>query len=390
MSFFDTTPTGRLLNCFAGNLDRLDQLLRVVMEEFLLLFLGVVLNLLMAAVLSLYILLVGVLMAILCITYYVNFKRAIDVFKSLEVYHQSPLVSHILTSLRGLSSTPVYGKTEDSVKEFENPIDIQSSYLLMFLSSTRWVALRLELMTNMVTLVVALFVTFGTSSVPYSYKAMVINLILQLAGNLQATARMCLEVEAHFTVAERILQYMQLCAPEAPLHIEGNSCPRGWPRHGDITFQDYQMRHRENTPFILRGISPTIRGREVVGIVGRTGSALLGDLAQFHSLPLFALFKPSVQRHSPRPRPALEHPRSRLLQGSPPWRWRCTAWWSPRRAGFSSTAWTSVASAWRTCGPSSPSSLKILSCSQEPPGSTRTLSTATWMSSSGRPWRRLS
>lgn len=38
-------------------------------------------------------------------------------FKSLEVYHQSPLVSHILTSLRGLSSTPVYGKTEDSVKE---------------------------------------------------------------------------------------------------------------------------------------------------------------------------------------------------------------------------------------------------------------------------------
>lgn len=71
MSFFDTTPTGRLLNCFAGNLDRLDQLLRVVMEEFLLLFLGVVLNLLMAAVLSLYILLVGVLMAILCITYYV-------------------------------------------------------------------------------------------------------------------------------------------------------------------------------------------------------------------------------------------------------------------------------------------------------------------------------
>lgn len=50
----------------------------------------------------------------------------------------------------------------------------------MFLSSTRWVALRLELMTNVVTLVVALFVTFGTSSVPYSYKAMVINLILQV------------------------------------------------------------------------------------------------------------------------------------------------------------------------------------------------------------------
>lgn len=71
MSFFDTTPTGRLLNCFAGNLDQLDQLLPVVLEEFLLLSLGVIFNLLMVAVLSLYILLVGVLMAILCIIYYV-------------------------------------------------------------------------------------------------------------------------------------------------------------------------------------------------------------------------------------------------------------------------------------------------------------------------------
>lgn len=71
MSFFDTMPTGRLLNCFAGNLDQLDQLLPVVLEEFLLLSLGVIFNLLMVAVLSLYILLVGVLMAILCIIYYV-------------------------------------------------------------------------------------------------------------------------------------------------------------------------------------------------------------------------------------------------------------------------------------------------------------------------------
>lgn len=71
MSFFDMMPTGRLLNCFAGNLDQLDQLLPVVLEEFLLLSLGVIFNLLMVAVLSLYILLVGVLMAILCIIYYV-------------------------------------------------------------------------------------------------------------------------------------------------------------------------------------------------------------------------------------------------------------------------------------------------------------------------------
>lgn len=57
---------------------------------------------------------------------------------------------------------------------------MQNNYLLMFMSSMRWVALRLELMTNLVTLVVALFLVFGLSSAPYSYKAMALSLVLQV------------------------------------------------------------------------------------------------------------------------------------------------------------------------------------------------------------------
>lgn len=50
MSFFDTTPTGRLLNCFAGDLNKLDQFLPTVAEESLILSLGVVTNLVIASV----------------------------------------------------------------------------------------------------------------------------------------------------------------------------------------------------------------------------------------------------------------------------------------------------------------------------------------------------
>jgi ATP-binding cassette subfamily C (CFTR/MRP) protein 1 len=47
---------------------------------------------------------------------------------------------------------------------------------------------------------------------------------------------------------------------------------RNWPEKGKIEFDSYQMRYRENTEIVLKGVNGKIKSCEKVGIVGRTGS----------------------------------------------------------------------------------------------------------------------
>lgn len=56
--------------------------------------------------------------------------------------------------------------------------------------------------------------------------------------------------------------------------------PEDWPKRGAITFLDYKMRYRENTPIVLNGLSFFIQAGEKLGIVGRTGSGEAGCESQ--------------------------------------------------------------------------------------------------------------
>lgn len=124
--------------------------------------------------------------------------------------------------------------------------------------------------------------------------------VLQLTGLLQYVVRQSTEVEARFNSVERLLEYItvrlpaahsteatrpltslstwfytmcfQDCKSEAPRHVRDAQIPEDWPKSGSVTFQDYKMKYRENTPIVLNGLNFNIQPGEKLGIVGRTGS----------------------------------------------------------------------------------------------------------------------
>lgn len=59
---------------------------------------------------------------------------------------------------------------------------------------------------------------------------------------------------------------------EAPARIKNKTPPLDWPQEGEVVFENAEMRYRENLPLVLKKVSFTIKPKEKIGIVGRTGS----------------------------------------------------------------------------------------------------------------------
>ncbi|XP_044000528.1 ATP-binding cassette sub-family C member 12 isoform X1 [Gambusia affinis] len=273
MSFFDTTPTGRILNRFAKDQEELDSVLPLHMDPFLQFCLLVTFTIVIIASVFPAMLAAVVVMGVLFTLILFVFQRGIRQMKKMENISRSPCISLTTSTIQGLSTIHAYNIRDSHIELFKSLNDINSNHYLLFHSGTRWLSFWLDFMAASMALLVALFVVLSSNDViNQSLKGLTMSYTIQLTGMLQYVVRQSTEVEARFNSVERLLEYITTCTSEAPRHIKGVKIPDGWPKNGAITFQEYKMRYRDNTPTVLNGLDFAIQAGEKLGIVGRTGS----------------------------------------------------------------------------------------------------------------------
>uniref|UniRef100_A0A8C2GX60 ATP-binding cassette, sub-family C (CFTR/MRP), member 12 n=1 Tax=Cyprinus carpio TaxID=7962 RepID=A0A8C2GX60_CYPCA len=269
MSFFDTTPTGRLVNRFSKDQDEVDAVLPFNMENFLQFCLIVTFTILTICVVFPYLLIaVGVLVSFFSRSRIHVFQRSIRQMKRMENVSRSPWISLTTSTIQGLSTIHAYDKRKQYIEH-----DTNSNHFMLFNCGTRWLSFWLDFLSATVTLIVALFVVLSSNeTISPSQKGLALSYTIQLTGILQFVVRLSTEVEAKFTSVERLLEYITNCVSEGPRSVKDANTSAGWPQEGTITFQKYSMRYRDNTPIVLNNLHINIKPGEKVGIVGRTGS----------------------------------------------------------------------------------------------------------------------
>jgi len=274
IEFFDTNPSGRILNRFSADVGSNDDLLPHTLFDFFMCAF-IVAGSLITAIASLpYILIVMPFLVWYFYTTRSIFVTTSRELKRLEGLARSPIFAMLSESISGVATI----RSNDAVKyirnKFENFHDAHTRSFFSFLASSRWVGFRMDslmfITVSVSSLLAVVFSDQGWFEVDPVIFGLALSMLIQLGSIFQWTIRQSAEVVNQMVCVERVSEYSKL-ESEAPLITDFDK-DLVWPQSGNIQVNDLSVRYRSTLPLSLRGVSFNIQSGQRIGVVGRTGS----------------------------------------------------------------------------------------------------------------------
>nr|QVT92376.1 ABC transporter [Salvia miltiorrhiza] len=272
MSFFDSTPAGRILNRVSIDQSVVDLDIPFRLGGFasttiqLLGIVGVMTQV------TWQVLLLVVPMAVACLwmqKYYMASSRELVRIVSIQ---KSPVINLFAESIAGAANIRGFGQEKRFMKRNLYLLDCFSRPFFCSLAAIEWLCLRMELLSTFVfAFCMILLVSFPQGAIDPSMAGLAVTYGLNLNARLSRWILSFCKLENKIISIERIHQYCQIPS-EAPPVIDDSRPPSSWPENGKIELSDLKVRYKENLPIVLHGVSCTIPGGKKIGIVGRTGS----------------------------------------------------------------------------------------------------------------------
>ncbi|KAI8007328.1 ABC transporter C family member 10 [Camellia lanceoleosa] len=229
MSFYDTTPLGRILSRVSANLSIVDLDVPFGFIYSVVSTINTYANLAVLAVVTWQVLFLSILMIYLAILLQRYYFSAAKELMRINGITKSFVANHLAESIAGLMMIRAFGEEDRFFVKNLDLVDINAS---------------------------PFFQCFGFVGMTLSYG---LSLNISLVFSIQNQCALA-------NLVERLNQ---------------SPPPANWPTVGKVEIQDLKIRYRPNAPLVLRGITCTFEEGHKIGIVGRTGSGkstLIGAL----------------------------------------------------------------------------------------------------------------
>ena len=290
MSFFETTPSGRILNRFSSDIYRVDE---VLARTFNMLFANTaraIFTMIVIATSTPAFLLLVIPLSYVYLSYQKYYLRTSRELKRLDSVTRSPIYAHFQESLGGISTIRAYRQGNRFALENEWRMDANLRAYFPSISANRWLAVRLEFIGSVIILAsagLAITSVATGSGLSAGMVGLAMSYALQITQSLNWIVRQTVEVETNIVSVERVLEYASLPS-EAPEVIFKRRPAIGWPAQGAVSFKDYSTRYRPGLDLVLKEINLDIRPHEKIGVVGRTGAG-----KSSLTLALFRIIEPT-------------------------------------------------------------------------------------------------
>ncbi|XP_054708720.1 multidrug resistance-associated protein 1-like [Uloborus diversus] len=270
LSFFDSTPHGRIMNRCSNDLNDIDNAMPISLDCFLVcFFLSFGTFILIGAVIPVFLIGLFPIVVILYVTQK-GFLMSSRQLKRLESTSKSPIYSHFKETIQGISSIYSYKVVQDFIETFERKTNASVTCYYHWILTSEWLCIRMGFFAVIIILTSAILCVQNRFNLNPSTIGLILIYCMTMSSALKFLILNGTALENSCISLERIDEYSNL-TPEAPWE-KVLKPPETWPEAGCIKFQNYSTCYRKGLPLVLKNLNFDIPSGKKVGIVGRTGA----------------------------------------------------------------------------------------------------------------------
>ncbi|CAN6284682.1 unnamed protein product, partial [Urochloa humidicola] len=272
MSFFDSTPSGRILNRASTDQSEVDTNIADLMGTVAFSIIQLVGIVVVMSQVAWQVFVVSIPAFVACIwyqRYYIDTARELQ---RLTGVCKAPIIQHFAESITGLTTIRSFGKENQFVTTNSHLMDTYSKPRFYNMGARGWLCFRLDAFSSLIFSFSLIFlINLPTGLINPGIAGLAITYGLNLNALQDRVVWGMCNLENRIISVERILQYINIPA-EPPLFMLGDKLAHNWPSNGEIRLYNLHVKYAPQLPFVLKGLTVTFSGGMKTGIVGRTGS----------------------------------------------------------------------------------------------------------------------